>query len=288
MKLGDTLIKGVPLEINAVKPNFPVAHGHGLYRAIENQKATFNIVAPDNFDSDLNIKIKSQSNKYIGFTITKLSENDYQVTYFPHECGKFIISIVWSDKNIPESIYEVCVFNPAKVKALNLNNETLKSHQIVNLNKNEENCIVFDTKQAGIGNLTVEVMSSNYERLPFSRMVKDKMHKIVFVPPTDGEYKINAFWNNLPVMQTPLIARTLDYTLLLNDIKIIGDGAVKPKLNEQSEFIIDCTKLNLNIQPQVSIISASDEQEIIDVRINQISSNVYKCSYILDRPGLCY
>ncbi len=154
MKLGDSLVKGVPFEITAVKPEIPVVHGHGLYRAIENQKAIFNIIAPKNFDSDLNIKIKSPSQKYIGFTITKLSENDYQITYFPNECGKYIISIVWSDKQLPESVYEVCVFNPAKIKVLNQKNESIRS-QVLSLEMNEENLVVFDTKEAGSGSFNL-------------------------------------------------------------------------------------------------------------------------------------
>jgi hypothetical protein len=187
MKLGDSLIKGIPLEITAVKPDMPVAYGHGLYRAIENQKAIFNILAPDNFDSDLNIKIKNPSQKHIGFTISKISENDYQVTYFPNECGKYLVSIEWKDQNLPKSIYEVCVFNPAKIKVLNSKNESIKS-KISNLNMNEENLVIFDTREAGSGILTVEIFSANYEKIPYNKIVKDKIHKLFFTPPSEGKF----------------------------------------------------------------------------------------------------
>ena len=37
-----------------------------------------------------------------------------------------------------------------------------------------------------IGILNVEIMSANYEKIPYSRIVKDKLHKIFFIPPTEG------------------------------------------------------------------------------------------------------
>ena len=97
-------------------------------------------------------------------------------------------------------------------------------------------------------------------------------------------------WNSFPVMKSPLVCRTSEFSLILREVKLItddDDGIIKPKLNEPSEFVIDCsrTKKSIDIQPQVSIVSATDEQETLNVKITKVSQGIYKCSYLLDRPG---
>jgi hypothetical protein len=90
-------------------------------------------------------------------------------------------------------------------------------------------------------------------------------------------------------MKSPLICRTTEFSLILKEVKLItdDDGIIKPKLNEPSEFVIDCSKTKkcIDFQPQVSIMSATDEQETLNVKITKVSQGIYKCSYLLDRPG---
>lgn len=86
------------------------------------------------------------------------------------------------------------------------------------------------------------------------------------------------------------MARTLDFSSILREVKLVNDNESfisKPKLNEATEFVIDCSKAKkiIDIQPQVSIISAADDQESVNVKVTKVSQGIYKCSYLLDRPG---
>ncbi len=94
-------------------------------------------------------------------------------------------------------------------------------------------------------------------------------------------------WNSFAITRSALICRTKDYSSILNDISLIGDGLSKPKLNEQSEFIIDASKVKnlVDFQPKINIISCADDQESIDINTTKVSQNVYKCNYLLERPG---
>ena len=142
----------MPLVLQAIESNLPIAHGTGLYRAIENQPAVFNINAPNNLDGNLNIEIKgSTSANNVRSYVKKQDKNNYEVTYFAMETGLFSIFIRWNDKEIMGSPFKTRVVNPAKIKLLDRIRHGPQHNLLFDAALNEEKKFTFDTKDAGPG-----------------------------------------------------------------------------------------------------------------------------------------
>ena len=69
-----------------------------------------------------------------------------------------------------------------------------------------------------------------------------------------------------------------------NKVKISGPGLNRGSLNKESEFSIDCSKVE-SISPKAFLTNIFNELDSTFVNINQTSKNIFKCKYVTKQPG---
>lgn len=101
-----------------------------------------------------------------------------------------------------------------------------------------------------------------------------------------GQYKIFVGFNNYQLSYSPVIARTLGYSIF-NEIKVYGNGICNASLNEQAEFFVDCSRIKeMEECPEISFMGFSDDMNDLKINVTRIEENIYKCNYLPEKPGM--
>ena len=92
--------------------------------------------------------------------------------------------------------------------------------------------------------------------------------------------------NPLPNMPIRAIAASANTNLGEHlKIEVRGYGSYEAKVNEEAEFTIDASKTSNQANSSTPIVRLTGVQSDIDVRIREIESNVFLCSYVATVPG---
>lgn len=67
-------------------------------------------------------------------------------------------------------------------------------------------------------------------------------------------------------------------------VEVHGRGSYEAKVNEEAEFTIDASKASTQ-SSGMPVVRLTGVQADLEVRIRQIESNVFLCSYIPTAPG---
>jgi filamin len=126
------------------------------------------------------------------------------------------------------------------------------------------------------------INSPNGNKLPLRLLSQESLYTLTFTPVYEGDYKIQISWNGYPLPNTPLIAKC-DQASDITKIQIKGAGLKEVKINEEADFIIDGSKAgNLFGFPEIKVAGTKTD---IDVRIQQIAHNIFRCTYTPYIPG---
>lgn len=280
MLIDEKNLIGTPLYINCTDAVLPSAHGEGLLHGIEDKPAFF-IVDSQGLKGNLEVNIEGPQH-FTKNVIERQLDGSYMVKYTPVEVGLFKIFIKWNGKEIYGSPFVSNVLNPEKVKIVGGWQSILDHSNCLNLKQYEEKTINFDTTDAGPGTLSCSIIAPGNTKLPHTLTNQDSLYTLNFAALYEGEYKIHLFWDNQVVPNTPITARTTH----LNDfnrIEVNGYGIHEAKINQETDFIIDGSRAgDLHSQPEIRFTGTRCD---IDVRLQQISHNVYRCSYVPQIPG---
>ncbi len=99
---------------------------------------------------------------------------------------------------------------------------------------------------------------------------------------------MNFEWSNYKILESCVLLRTPGYSIA-NKIKLTGEGISRAELNKESEFCIDCTRVeshgsNSN-QPKIFFTNLLNEPDETLISIAQISKDLFKCNYIVEKAG---
>jgi len=67
-------------------------------------------------------------------------------------------------------------------------------------------------------------------------------------------------------------------------VEVHGRGSYEAKVNEETEFTIDASKTSSN-GSGMPIVRLTGVQADVEVRIRQLETNIFLCSYIPTAPG---
>jgi hypothetical protein len=100
-----------------------------------------------------------------------------------------------------------------------------------------------------------------------------------------GQYKLNFFYDNVPILNAPIIALTTGYSLI-NEVKVYGAGICRSTLNEESEFFVDCNNfVDLESYPEVTFTGFSTDLHQLNIKMESVSKGLFRCSYVAETPG---
>jgi filamin len=266
--------------LNAVDSRLPTARGEGLHHGVEDKLAIFYVDA-QNMQGSLDVKIEGPQH-FTKYTVDRQSDGLHIVKYTPVEVGLFKIYVKWNNRDIPGSPFVSYVVNPDRIRVVGGWQSVLDSNNILNLKLEEEKMISFDTSEAGPGTLNAVIISPNGNKLPLRLLNQGSLYTLTFTPVYEGEYKIQLTWDAHALPNTPLIAKC-DQMSDPSKIQVKGVGIKEAKINQEAEFIIDGSRAgNLFGFPEIKLAGTKTD---IDVKMQQISHNVFRCTYTPYIPG---
>lgn len=189
------------MEINAIESRVPCVHGLGLFSGVQNVLSTFYVHVPTHIDGNLNIDILDPANNTVKSYLKKLSDTLYEIKYLPMDVGEFKIVINYNDQQIDSSPFRAQIVNLDKVKMLvsSVGGECQRdllffssySHKILDLELEQERVLCFDTSEAGFGDLNVDIIAPNNEKLAYRKTKSESkgLFKVHFTPVYPGSIK---------------------------------------------------------------------------------------------------
>lgn len=285
--------------LNCADSKLPTARGDGLHHGLEDKPAFFYIDSQGMPPGSLEVNIEGPQH-FTKNQIERQTDGSYLVKYTPVEVGLFKIFAKWNGREIPGSPFISYVVNPEKIKVVGGWQSVLDYHSVLNLKLFEERTINFDASEAGPGTLNASIVAPNGSKLPLRLLNQSQVYALSFTPIFDGEYNIQVTWDNHPLPNTPIVAKTLQPTVVapptqaaaaplpsqvvdFNKIEISGYGLHEAKINVESEFIVDGSRVDgLHSLPEIKFTGTRCD---IDARLVQIAHNVYRCLYVPQIPG---
>lgn len=134
-----------------------------------------------------------------------------------------------------------------------------------------------------IGTLSATILSPNGSKLPFRLNGQGNIYSLSFTAFYEGEYKLQFFWDGHALPNTPIIGKCFQQSDA-SRIQVRGNGLKEAKINQESEFIIDGSRAgDLFGYPEIKMTGTKVD---IDVRMQQLGNNIYRCTYTPHMPGL--
>jgi hypothetical protein len=113
---------------------------------------------------------------------------------------------------------------------------------------NKETALVFETKDAGPGQLGLRILSGKHERVPVRQTRRDDAHPhqvvCLFRPPCEGEYTVAVAWSGREVALGPLACHTPGHALA-SRVRVAGDGLNRASVGRRAEFEVDLGRVRL-------------------------------------------
>ncbi len=121
------------------------------------------------------------------------------------------------------------------------------SPPVLPVHVNKETALVFETKDAGPGQLGLHILSSKHERVPVRQMRRDtRPHEVVclFRAPCEGEYTVAVAWSGHAVALGPLACHTPGHALA-SRVRVAGDGLNRAAVGRRAEFEVDLGRVRV-------------------------------------------
>ena len=164
--------------------------------------STFYVHVPAHIDGNLNIDILDPSSNTVKSYLKKLSDTLYEIKYLPMDVGEFKIVINYNDQQIESSPFRAQIVSLERVKMRESYSSSSQSrgedsgshffslvnNKILDLELEQERVLCFDTTEAGLGDLNVDILAPNNDKFPYRKIVVDPkgIFKIAFTPVYTG------------------------------------------------------------------------------------------------------
>ncbi|KAB7497586.1 Filamin-A [Armadillidium nasatum] len=166
-------------------------------------------------------------------------EGLYQVTYIPREIGIFDIRVQWNQKDVSGSPFHPKIVDLIKVRLIGGWDSLKDNDGRLDIIPREEKRINFDVSEAGPGRLRAEILHDG-KHVESAVEQSGTRVRVIFTPPSDGQYELRFFYNDMPLLESPLKgwvppASTGDHTR----VTLRGHGLTSARCGTEAEFIID-------------------------------------------------
>ena len=216
----------------------------------------------------------------------------FHVTYIPKEVGVFDVGVAWDGRDIPGSPFHPQIVDLSKVRPVEGWNKLLDENKKLPIALNGEKVILFETVEAGPGQLRCTVRGPNGEPGE-ARVEAVSPHKfrLSFTPKVAGEHLLSLYFGDHLLPRSPITCYTPGHPSTNGHgpaesatVVLRGHGLAGARVGEETEFVIDGNETG-NGQPQVTLSGVKSD---IPVKISRISQRVFKATYTATVPGSCF
>lgn len=135
------------------------------------------------------------------------------------------------------------------------------------------------TRDSGIADLEVFVLSPNAQNVPVNIINKSEESKIIeFIPNSPGHYKMNIFYGGEPLTTSPLTFAVSASGK--SDARAMGNGLEVSHRGKETSFIVYCP-----IAPNVQIEQYNGHGERIEPKVKALGNNEWKIIYTIMSVG---
>lgn len=199
---GGLEVPGCPIKQEITDNSLVNADGDGLFRAFEDQVASF-YVETGGQRGDLVVQVEGP-NSISKCNIDQEAGGRYKVSYTPVEVGTFNVHVRWNGQEIVGSPFHPRVVNPRKVTIVGGWASLLDANNQMQLRLNQVKTIEVDCNHAGQGHLTAELVGpSGNIPVDISSRGRDR-YAISFMPTVEGDYYLRIMWNGILLERCPV------------------------------------------------------------------------------------
>ena len=286
---GGVEIPGSPLTFLAQDLNVPRIEGSGLKFGFKDHPAHFTIDAKE-LKGVPAVRVSGPEQE-CPLEITEDS-GSFHVTYIPKEVGVFDVGVAWDGRDIPGSPFHPQIVDLGKVKPVEGWNKLLDESKKLPIALNVEKVILFETIEAGPGQLRCTVRGPNGEPGEGKvEAVSPHKFKLSFTPKVGGEHLLSLYFGDHLLPRSPITCYTPGHPSTNGHgpaesatVVLRGHGLAGARVGEETEFVIDGNETG-NGQPQVTLSGVKSD---IPVKISRISQRVFRATYTATVPGSCF
>lgn len=148
----------------------------------------------------------------------RIDEQLYGCSYMVGHPGAYLLTIWWSDRQIPCSPIKITVLPSCDASQVNLRADCLLSAQV-----NHETSVVVDCRRAGIGCLKASVQGPSKLHHCEVDDRRDGTYEVLFKPMEIGSFCINVFYDETHVPGSPFNFK-VNACVDASQVRVAGEG----------------------------------------------------------------
>lgn len=299
---GGLNVPGCPVRQEIVDVVLARAFGNGLLKGIVDRESEF-VIDVNNQRGDLCAQVQGPNSLAI-CTIEPETGGQLRVKYTPTEVGIFTILLDWNGTEVIGSPFHPKVIDPSKVQIVGARCKWV-SEDCMLMKVNELQTVVFDTRNAGPGDLRATVEGPGGDINTDFLTLNPNEYAVKFLPKKEGDYYIRVYWSDLPISFFPITAKAVTEIsppppppgldiLMIEHISepppppirpemvcVYGPGLAGAYVNDHTEFIIDGREAGPGV-PEIKLVGLKSD---INVTCTPVDDNAYSCSYVPEIAG---
>ncbi|XP_052782303.1 filamin-B-like isoform X2 [Mya arenaria] len=281
--VGDLVMyKGSPSRVTVEDPSQITVSGEGILRATRGDDSSFSVNA-SGVGGNITVKVKDAEGRDVECTWRQENPDVYLFTYRPLTAGIYSVDVMWNGKPLPGSPFRPPVTDRSRVVLMDDLTDRKDENDHLALDCGTETVLSFNTKDAGPGKFSAEVLSPD-GRLPVNIREQDLgTVQVGFTAKVEGDHYIHLYWSSVPLDRSPILAYCPGPVLPVNHAHVIlrGEGSSTARSTVPAEFMVDGKKAGPGI-PRVRMTGVRTD---VDVEMRAMKYDRYKCKYAAPYPG---
>ena len=137
-------------------------------------------------------------------TAVQLSHEEYNITFNPHKCGEYLLSILYDDNHIHGSPFRLIATDASLCYT---RGKGLTAAQV-----GRENKFIVCTENAGTGELLVDMERDEQIEEVLISAASETRYEVTYNPPALGRYNVSVQWDNKHIPGSPFEVLCVDAT----------------------------------------------------------------------------
>ncbi|XP_052216594.1 filamin-A-like isoform X3 [Dreissena polymorpha] len=278
----DTEIRGSPARVSVQDPSQVSVTGEGILHGTKGEDSSFKVNA-SGVGGNVKVDVSAPDGSLADCQWRQITPDVYEFTYRPTTAGMYKINVLWNGRPLPGSPFHPHITDRSKVVLMDDLTDLKDENDHLALNCNTETVLNFNTKDAGPGTFSAEVLSPD-GRLPVNIRKPEPGHvQVGFTAKVEGDHYIHLYWSSVPLDKSPILAYCPGPVLPVNHahVNVVGEGAQLARATVPAEFIVDGKKAGPGI-PRVRMTGVKTD---VDVEMRAMKYDRYKCKYAAPYPG---
>ncbi len=248
---------------------------------VVNEDAPFKVHTKDAGEGDLVIKLLGPDNKEEPVTTAKADQFTYDCVYKPEKPGQYVVDISYGGQPIKNSPFKVQVKISTDSQKVTATGKGVEPEGVV---VNEDAPFEVHTKDAGVGEVKVKVVSPDNTEEPVTVTKKDEVtYACLYKPTKTGPYNVSVLFADQPIKNSPFKVEVAPS--FRAELAVATGRGVEPEgvvVNQVAPFTVDTKNAGVS-DLKVKLVGPDNVEEPVEVK--HPDQFTYECSYKPTKQG---